>query len=173
MAYQNDPVKVLTGECRLSYAHLDAPYVSPQAGPGAEPKYSVTLLIPKTDAITKADLDGSMQAAIRQASSALWNGAAPPMLGIPKFQGHEYPRIGIPIYDGDGLRANGEPFGEECRGFWVMTASSKTKPRVVGIDNINVDLIPSDVYSGMYARVILRFFGYSNSGNRGIGCGLG
>ena len=65
------------------------------------------------------------------------------------------------------------PFGDECKGHWVMTASTKNKPQVVGIDNINCELAPSDIYSGMYARVTIRFFGYSNSGNKGIGCGLG
>ena len=54
-----------------------------------------------------------------------------------------------------------------------MTASTKNKPQVVGIDNINCELAPSDIYSGMYGRVTIRFFGYSNSGNKGIGCGLG
>ena len=41
------------------------------------------------------------------------------------------------------------------------------------MDNINVELAPSDIYSGMYARVTLHFFGYSNSGKKGVGCGLG
>ena len=41
--YQNDPMKVLTGEVRLSYANLTTPRAAQQ---GAEPKYSVTLLIP-------------------------------------------------------------------------------------------------------------------------------
>ena len=44
--YQNDPMKVLTGEVRLSYANLTTPRAAQQGG---EPKYSVTLLIPKTD----------------------------------------------------------------------------------------------------------------------------
>lgn len=44
---------------------------------------------------------------------------------------------------------------------------------MVGIDNINCELSPADIYSGMYGRVTVRFFGYSNSGNKGIGCGLG
>jgi hypothetical protein len=54
-----------------------------------------------------------------------------------------------------------------------LTANTKLKPQVVGIDNINVELAPSNIYSGMYGRVTIRFFGYSNSGNKGIGCGLG
>jgi len=45
--------------------------------------------------------------------------------------------------------------------------------QVVVIDNINCELAPADIYSGMYARVTVRFFGYANSGNKGVGCGLG
>lgn len=155
--YQNDPMKVLTGECRLSYCNLTTPRAAQQGG---EPKYSVTLLIPKTDVATKADIDAAIQAAANEALSKVWNGARPPQLRVP-------------IYDGDGVRPSGVPFGDECKGHWIMTASTKNKPQVVGIDNINCELAPSDIYSGMYARVTIRFFGYSNSGNKGIGCGLG
>ena len=155
--YQNDPMKVLTGECRLSYCNLTTPRAAQQGG---EPKYSVTVLIPKTDVATKADIDAASQAAANEALSKVWNGARPPQLRVP-------------IYDGDGVRPSGVPFGDECKGHWVMTASTKNKPQVVGIDNINCELAPSDIYSGMYARVTIRFFGYSNSGNKGIGCGLG
>ena len=155
--YQNDPMKVLTGEVRLSYANLTTPRA---AQPGGEPKYSVTLLIPKTDVATKADIDAAIQSAANDAVSKVWNGARPPMLRVP-------------IYDGDGVRPSGVPFGDECKGHWVMTASTKNKPQVVGIDNITCELSPADIYSGMYARVTIRFFGYSNSGNKGVGCGLG
>lgn len=155
--YQNDPMKVLTGEVRLSYCNLTTPRA---AKPGGEPKYSVTLLIPKTDVATKADIDAAIQAAANEALSKVWNGTRPPQLSVP-------------IWDGDGVRKSGVPFGDECKGHWVMTASTKNKPQVVGIDNINCDLSPADIYSGMYARVTIRFFGYSNSGNKGIGCGLG
>lgn len=155
--YQNDPMKVLTGEVRLSYCNLTTPRAAQQGG---EPKYSVTLLIPKTDVATKADIDAAIQAAANEALTKVWNGARPPQLSVP-------------IWDGDGVRKSGVPFGDECKGHWVMTASTKNKPQVVGIDNINCELSPADIYSGMYARVTIRFFGYSNSGNKGIGCGLG
>lgn len=155
--YQNDPMKVLTGEVRLSYANLTTPRAAQQGG---EPKYSVTLLIPKTDTATKADIDASIQAAANDATSKVWNGARPPQLKVP-------------IYDGDGVRPSGVPFGNECKGHWVMTASTKLKPDVVGVDNIRCQLAPTDIYSGMYARVTVRFFGYSNSGSKGVGCGLG
>ena len=39
--------------------------------------------------------------------------------------------------------------------------------------NINVELAPQDIYSGMYARVTLNFFAFNSNGNKGIGCGLG
>ena len=155
--YQNDPMKVLTGEVRLSYCNLTTPRAAKQGG---EPKYSVTILIPKTDVATKADIDAAIQAAAQEALTKVWNGARPPMLAVP-------------VWDGDGVRKSGVPFGDECKGHWVITASTKNKPQVVGIDNINCELAPSDIYSGMYGRVTIRFFGYSNSGNKGIGCGLG
>lgn len=157
--YNNDPLKVLTGECRLSYVHLTEPYAQQ---PGAEAKYSVTLLIPKSDIATKADIDSAMQAAIAEGVTKTWNGQRPAM---PK----------IPLYDGDGVRPSGEPFGDECKGCWVITAGCKAdkKPEVVHISNIHSQLSPADIYSGMYGRVTIRFFTYNNSGNRGVGCGLG
>lgn len=155
--YQNIATKVLTGEVRLSYANLTKPRAQQ---PGAEEKFSVTLLIPKSDYATKADIDASIEAAAREGLSKCWNNARPPMMRVP-------------IYDGDGVRPSGEPFGDECKGHWVMTASTKQKPQVVDISNINCELAPSDIYSGMYARVTINFFPYANSGNKGVGCGLG
>ncbi len=157
--YQNIPTKVLTGEVRISYEHLSTPYANPNQQ-GAEPKYSVTMLIPKTDTATKADIDQSMKAAYEKAVSDEWKNARPALRNAL-------------IYDGDGIRNDGSAFGPECRGHWVITASSKRKPQVVDISNINVELAPQDIYSGMYARVTLNFFSFSVQGNRGIGCGLG
>jgi len=76
-------------------------------------------------------------------------------------------------YDGDGVRPSGEAFGAECKGHWVVTASSKQQPMVVHISNTKVQLAETDIYSGMYARVTVNFFPYDNSGSRGVGCGLG
>jgi hypothetical protein len=157
MAYQGDAMKVLTGEVRLSFCNLTVPKAPQQGG---EPKYSVTLLIPKSDVTTKADIDASMQAAAREAVAKTWGGVQPP-------------QIPCPLHDGDGVRESGLPSGPECKGLWVITASTKMQPQVVGMDNINVQLAPSDIYGGMYARVTIRFYGYSNSGKKGIGCGLG
>ena len=56
---------------------------------------------------------------------------------------------------------------------WVITASTKNKPQVVSQSDINTELLPQDIYSGMYARVTINFFGYNTAGKRGVGCGLG
>lgn len=155
--YQNIPTKCLTGVVRLSYCHLNEPY----SRDGGEAKYSVTLLIPKSDTATKADIDRSMQAAADNGVNSCWNGTRPAAYKNAL------------IYDGDGVRPSGEPFGEECRGHWVITASSRTKPEVVHISNIRSALAPADVYSGMFARVTINFFPFNSNGNKGIGCGLG
>ena len=157
--YQNDALKCLTGEVRLSYCHLTQPYVNPQQING-KPKYSVTLLIPKTDRATKADIDAAIAAATQEALGTKWGGIKPPI-------------VATPVWDGDGVRQSGEAFGPECKGHWVLTASSERAPQVVDQSNISVQLAPQDIYSGMYARVTIRFFGYANSGKKGIGCGLG
>lgn len=160
--YLNQANKCLTGEVRLSYVHLAAPYVNPQQ-PNAEPKYSVTLLIPKSDYATKQDIDGAINAAINAAvSGKIWNGVRPPI-------------VPTPVHDGDGTRMDGTPFGDECKGMWVITASRRAqdgKPWVCDISNPKVELAPLDAYSGMYARCTIHFFGYFNSGKKGIGCSL-
>lgn len=60
-----------------------------------------------------------------------------------------------------------------AKGCWVITASTKNKPQVVSQSDINTELLPQDIYSGMYARVTINFFGYNTAGKRGVGCGLG
>lgn len=157
--YQNIATKCLTGEVRLSYAHLSTPYANPKQ-PNAQPKYTVTLLIPKTDTATKADLDAAFEAAAQDAVAKKWGGVRPP-------------QIASVIHDGDGVRQDGTPYGAECKGHWVLTASTLQKPQVVGIDNINCELAPQDVYSGMFARVTVNFFGFNSAGKKGVGCGLG
>lgn len=154
--YQNIATKVLTGEVRLSYVNLITPRAAQQGG---EPKYSVTLLIPKSDNATKMDIDNSIRAAYEEGVSKKWGGA--------------HPQPKVIVHDGDGLRPSGLPFGEECKGCWVITASTNNKPQVVGIDNVNCELAPNDIYSGMYARVTLNFFAYDTAGSKGVGCGLG
>lgn len=145
-----------TDKVRLSYVHLNQPHSS--APDGSNPKYGVTILLPKSDVATKARLDTAYQAAVNAGVGAKWNGVMPP-------------KIESPIYDGDGVRPNGEPFGAECKGHWVFTAGNKNPVPIVDIGQ-NPVVNAGDIYSGMYARVCVSFYAYNFSGKRGIGCGL-
>lgn len=151
-----NPTTISTGEVRLSYLHLFQPYAQQ---PNAEPKYSATILVPKADLGTKATIDSAIRAAIEQGVTKCWNGVRPPQPSIS-------------VHDGDGGRpSDGTPYPDECKGHWVITASSKNQPFVVDV-NLQPILQAGEVYSGMYGRVNLSFFPYSNSGKKGIGCGL-
>jgi hypothetical protein len=146
--------QMTTGEVRLSYAHLYEPY----SGNGGEPKYSVTVLMPKSDTAAKARLDAAMQYTTQKGISEKWNGVQPPVLAVP-------------VYDGDGVRPNGEPFGAECKGHWVFTASSKNPVQLVDA-GMNPIMQKGELYSGCYARVCISMFAYNSNGKRGIGFGL-
>ena len=146
--------QMTTGEVRLSFAHLYEPY----SNNGGEPKYSVTVLMPKSDTAAKARLDAAFEAAKQKGISEKWNGVQPPVLAVP-------------VYDGDGVRPNGEPFGAECRGCWVFTASSKNPVSLVDA-GMNPIVQKGELYSGCYARVCVSLFAYNSAGKRGIGIGL-
>lgn len=152
----NKTTNVTTGEVRISYEHLLKPYAQQ---PGAEEKYSATLLLPKSDYATKQRIDAAVQAAIQEGVTGKWGGVRPP-------------QVSTPFHDGDGVRPNGEPFGPECDGCWVMTASSKQRPEIVDL-GMNPIIDATEIYSGVYARININFFAYFNSGKKGIGCGLG
>lgn len=151
-----ESTNVTTGQVRLSFVNLFTPRANQ---PGQEPKYSTTILIPKSDTATMQRIQAAIEAAIQKGVAGVWGGARPAQ-----------PRT--PIHDGDGARPNGEAFGPECKGHWVLTASSKQQQAVVDL-NMNPIINQTEVYSGMYARVNINFFAYSNSGNKGIGAGLG
>ncbi|MDD4600752.1 MAG: DUF2815 family protein [Negativicutes bacterium] len=155
---QANNTEVVTGEVRLSYVNLCQAF----ARPGQDPKFSTTILLPKADVATKQRIDAAINAAIQKGVSDKWNGVRPPVLGIP-------------IHDGDGVRpSDGMPFGAECKGHWVFTASASAtrKPEVVDM-NMNPIINQSEIYSGMYGRVAVNFFPYNQNGKKGIGCGLG
>lgn len=156
--YQNIPTKVLTGEVRLSYVNLITPRAQNQ---GDTPKYSVQLLIPKSDTATVQDILQSIEAAAVSAVNEKWGGVRPAI---------DFKSI---LHDGDGTKPDaGTPYAPECRGHWVLSATSERKPDVVHVSNINAPLAPNDIYSGMYARVTINFYGYKNR-KIGVGCGLG
>lgn len=143
---------------RFSYCNLFQPK-PPFNNPAGDPKYSCTILVPKTNTAAKAQIDQAIQQAIEAGVSKCWNGVKPPVPAIC-------------VHDGDGPRpSDGSAFGEECKGMWVFTASSKQAPFVVDAQ-VQPIIDPTQVYSGMWGNVNVNFFAYSNAGKKGIGCGL-
>ena len=155
----NELTNVTTGRARLSYVHLFKPYAYQ---PGQEEKFSVTVLVPKNDVDTKARIDAAIEAAKQKGINEKWNGQCPPI-------------VPTPVYDGDGVRpSDGMPFGPECKGHWVFTASAKEDYPPEVVDKMGNPIINhSEVYSGIYGRVNVSFFPYAFGGKKGIGCGLG
>lgn len=84
------------------------------------------------------------------------------------------PQPNICVHDGDGVRpSDGAPFGAECRGMWVFTASAKAdRPPFVVDGQVQKIIDPAQVYSGMWANVNIDFFAYNSAGKKGVGCGL-
>lgn len=147
--------KVVTGKVRFSYAHI----FEPQAPlSGGDPKYSVTLLIPKSDTVTI----GKIKEAIAEARENFCkrNGAN----ALPQKPNHT-------LHDGDGQRDSGEDYGPECKGCYVITVSSKNKPVIV--DSFKNEITdPAEVYSGCYGRAAINFYGYNQAGKKGVSAGL-
>jgi hypothetical protein len=144
--------KVVTGEVRLSYAHLFEPYAQKA---DQDKKYSCVILIPKTDKATLRKIK-SAQAAAAEAGAAKFGGKVPGNLKTT-------------LHDGDteaDLERN-----PEYEGHYYMSVSSKTKPGIVD-RNVQEILDSSEVYSGCFARVSINAFAYNTNGNRGISFGL-
>lgn len=151
----NQDTKVVTGKVRLSYVNVFKPRA---AAPGQDEKYSLTVLIPKTDKATIAKVRAAIDAA-KAASASVFGGKVPSSLKSP-------------VHDGDGEKPNGGEYGPECKGHYVINASSsKQKPGVVDKDR-NEIIDSTEVYSGCYGRVSVNFYAYNQSGNKGIACGL-
>lgn len=147
---------LVTGKVRFSYANVFEPRASQNGG---DPKYSITLLIPKSD-------NDTYQRIIAEINKTLQENVADTFKGVMPAN----PRM--PIYDGDGLRESGEAFGPECKGCWVISAKSNTAPEIVDA-NCQPILSKNEFYSGCYGRASIRFYAYNQNGNKGIGCGLG
>lgn len=145
------------GEVRFSFVHVFQPYAPMQ---GDDPKYSITVLIPKNNPTLVQQIGSAIEAAKQDGVSKKWGGTMPSV-------------IASPIYDGDGARPNGQPFGPECSGHYVMTARCNPDypPEVVVGQDRHPATNQNEVYSGAYGYVSVQFFAYNTKKN-GIGCGL-
>ena len=142
---------VVTGKVRLSYAHVWEPVAIQDGG---DEKYSVSLIIPKTEKKTIKDI----KEAIEQAKEG----------GKAKFGGKIPANLKTPLRDGDIERPD-DPAYENS---YFINATSKEKPQIVD-RNVQTILDRNEVYSGCYARVSLSIYAFNKDVNKGIGCGLG
>ena len=143
--------KVVTGKVRLSYAHV----WEPVSINDSKPKYSVSLVIPKSDKETIKKINAAVDAAIEE--------------GIAKFGGKRPNKaaLKLPLRDGDTERDD-----EAYKNSFFVNANSTTAPQIVD-RAVNPILDREEVYSGCYARVSINFYAYNTNGNKGIACGLG
>ena len=150
-----NPTKVITGpKTRWSYANVwDAKSIN-----GGAPKYSVSLIIPKSDTKTVEKIQTAIKAAYEEGQSKLkGNGKSVPALSVIK----------TPLRDGDAER----PDDEAYKNSYFINANSATAPGIVDADR-NPILERSEVYSGVYGRASISLYAFNSNGNRGIACGL-
>ena len=150
-----NPTKVITGpKTRWSYANV----WDPKSINGGAPKYSVSLIIPKSDTKTVEKIQAAIQAAYEEGQSKLkGNGKSVPALSVLK----------TPLRDGDAERPDDEAYKDS----YFINANSATAPGIVDADR-NPILERSEVYSGVYGRASINLYAFNSNGNKGIACGL-
>ena len=155
MSKFTNPMKVITGkDTRWSYANV----WQPKSINGGTPKYSVSLIIPKSDTITLGKIKAAIEAAYKEGEAKLkGNGRSVPALAAIK----------TPLRDGDAERPDDEAYANS----YFVNANSTIKPGIVDADR-NEIIDSSEVYSGVYGRASINFYAFNSNGNRGIACGL-
>ena len=155
MAKFVNPTKVITGpRTRWSYANIwEVKSIN-----GGAPKYSVSLIIPKSDTKTVEAIKKAIKAAYDEGQTKLKGNSKT----VPSFE-----NIRKPLRDGDAERPDDEAYKDS----YFVNANSSTAPGVVDAAR-NPILDRSEVYSGVYGRASINFYAYNTNGNKGIACGL-
>ena len=150
-----NPMKVITGPAtRWSFANV----WEPKSINGGTPKYSVSLIIPKSDTTTVARIKAAIEAAYHEGEAKLrGNGRTVPALSAIK----------TPLRDGDIERPDDPAYANA----WFINANATTAPGIVDAD-CNPILTRSEVYSGVYGRASISLYAFNSNGNKGIACGL-
>ena len=155
MAKYMNPTKVITGP-NTTFSYLNC--WDPKAIQGGTPKFSVSLIIPKTDVKTIEKIKAAIQAAYEEGQSKLkGNGKSVPALSTLK----------TPLRDGDLER----PDDEAYKNSYFINANSGTAPGIVDADR-NPIIDRSEMYSGVKGRASINLYAYNVNGNRGIACVL-
>lgn len=151
--------KVVTGKVRFSFANV---FEARAFGEGQTPKYSVMLLIPKTDVGTISRMKKAIDAAAQKGLATKFGGKLPAI-------------VKSTLKDADkDMDQDGEIFAEKwpyTANHYILNVSSKNQPQVVDAE-LNPILNPTEFYSGCYGRASINFFAYNNNGNKGVSAGL-
>lgn len=146
--------KVITGEVRFSYVHVFKPEAIEG---GADEKYSVSLLIKKSDKKTLTAIAKAIKAATEAGKNTVFKGKVPANLKTP-------------LRDGDEDRPDDDNYAG-C--FFVNANSSGKRPRPGILDRYKQPITDEEqFYSGCYGIASVNFYAYDTAGNRGIACGL-
>lgn len=151
MANLQDVTKVKTGKVRFSYVHVFEPTSINEDS--KDKKYSVSLIIPKSDKVTLKLIKAAIEAAKEQGKSSKFNGKIPANLKVP-------------LRDGDVDRPEDEAYEDA----YFVNATATTKPGVIGRNG--QPLTPEEFYSGCYGKASITFYPYNANGNIGIAAGL-
>lgn len=150
MEKTND-TQMVTGKVRFSYLTV----WEPKAAKGStQEKFSVSLLIPKTDKVTLMKIKACIEAAKVAGASSKFGGTIPP-------------KIKTPVRDGDTER----PGDEVYAGHYFINASANIQPGIID-KKLNPIIDQTRLYSGCYGRADINFYAFNTNGNKGIACGL-
>lgn len=147
---ENLNTKVVIGKVRFSYVHV---WEAVAIAEGGDKKYSVSLIIPKSDTATI----NKIKTAINNALQA----------GIGKFNGKKPTTYKNPLRDGDIERPDDANYADS----YFINANGKTKPGVVDAMKRPITN-EDDFYSGCYGYASVSFYAFNTNGNKGIACGL-
>lgn len=151
MANNTNQTKVVTGLVRLSFVHIFEPHAVED---GQDEKYSVSIIIPKTDKATLTAIRAAIEAAKELGKTKKWGGKIPAKLKLP-------------LRDGDEDRPEDEAYANS----YFINCSSAQKPGVV--DKFCQPILDAEqVYSGCYGRVAINFYPFDTSGSKGVAAGL-
>lgn len=150
-----NPLKVVTGpDTRWSYVNA----WEPKSINGGTPKYSVSLIIPKSDTKTVAKIKAAIEAAYHEGEGKLkGNGRTVPPLATLK----------TPLRDGDAERPDDPAYANA----YFMNANNSSAPGIVDADRQPI-IERSEIYSGVYGRASVNFYAFNTNGNKGIACSL-
>ena len=156
MSTVKNPTKVITGKHTvMSYLNVNEPK-TPLGG--GTPKYSVSLIIPKSDTVTVAKIRAAIEAAYEEGQSKLKGSSK----FVPALED-----IKTPLRDGDKERKGDDAY----KNAYFVNANATSAPGIVDAD-LNPILNRSEVYSGVYGRASISFYAFNANGNKGIACGL-